>query len=362
MSSPQRRPDPGVISRLTAQPHQFEFFQALRLLQRWLGNPPRGDLVPSRLRLRNSVSLAFPAGEIESLRVFPDAAASLAPAPANGAALPQCVELVPTMMGLLGLNGALPAAYTDLVAQRELYQRDLAARAFLDLFSHRMLALFYAGWKKHRLHLQYEADRRQRYAPIVLALGGLGQDALQARLAPEAGGVDDESLAYFAGTLQQRVLSAGQLTQVLRAYLKVPVRVEQFVGRWYELPAQAQTALGQRNGILGRNALMGGRVWQRDLRVGLALGPLDPARFRRFLPGGAGALALRKLLGLLSGTRLEFEVRLGLQASAVQGMTLDSQRPTTACRLGWDTYLVTRPAAHDRCDVRYDLDHAISAP
>lgn len=342
-----------MIRRLTDHPHRFELFQALRLLQQWLPSTQRGDWVPSEVRFRNSVSLTFPASEIESLRVSMEAGE-----PDGEPARVHRVELTPLMMGLLGVTGTLPVGYTEQIARHERSRRDDAARAFLDVFSHRAVAMFYGAWKKSRLHLQYEQDRNRHFVPMILALGGLGPSALRQRLAPERGGVHDESLAYFAATLQRRVVSASQLTQVLSAYLTVPVRVEQFAGRWYPLPAQAQTSLGRHNGILGQTALVGQRIWQRDLRVRLFLGPLDPERFRRFLPGTSGCLALKKLLGLLCGSSLEFEVNLVLQAKAVRGATLVSQRPSTLCRLGWDTYLLTNDCVQDRSDVRYDINPA----
>ncbi len=360
MSTAQRRTHTGVISRLLEQPQQFEFFQAVRMLQQWLDTPARGDLLPPVLRFRNSTALSFPASEIESLRVVRkalDIADGATPSvdDLNDAALMERIEIVPAVMGLLGVTGALPTVYTDMIAQRELYQRDLAARRFLDLFSHRAVSLFYAAWKKSRLHLQYEENQQKRFVPMMLSLAGVGQEPLRNRLGAEQGGVDDESLAYFAGALQQRVLSARQLARLLSAYLRVPVAIEQFAGRWYTLPVEAQTSLGLLNGVLGQNALAGERVWQRDLRVKLMLGPLDPHRFRRFLPGREGAYALKKLVGLLSGTSLEFEVNLVLQAKAVQGMTLACERLSTMGRLGWDTYLLAGTNEHDRCDVRYDI-------
>ena len=111
--------------------------------------------------------------------------------------------------------------------------------------------------------------------PVATALAGIGQSGLRGRLHPEEGGVRDESLAFFAGTLQQRTLSAKQLEQLLRRYLGVAVKLEQFVGRWYSLPEEACWSLGLGNGMLGRNAIAGDRVWQRDLCVRIVLGPLD---------------------------------------------------------------------------------------
>jgi type VI secretion system protein ImpH len=356
MPTPQRRDGTGLIDQLLADPHRFEFFQAVRLLERSLAASPQGggELLPPQLRFRNSISLSFPSSEIEALAVHRDGGE-------GGDQEIERIDITPAFMGLLGLAGALPFVYTEQIAQRELYQKDFAARSFLDLFSNRAVALFYTAWKKSRLHLQYESNRKNRFAPMVLALAGVGQSTLHERLGPERGGVNDESLAFFAGALQQRALSAQQLRQLLSRYLRLPVRIEQFCGRWYTLPPSARTSLGLGNGQLGRNALSGERVWQRDLRVRVVLGPLTHALFQRFLPGAPGATALRELLTLLSGVSLEYEVNLRLRADAVKSSVLDSARSPLAGRLGWDTYVQTRPAQTDRCDVRYDIHAAMAA-
>lgn len=359
MSSPQRRDGTGLIDQLLETPHRFEFFQAVRLLERWLGRQGAGpDLLPSALRFRNSTSLSFPPSEIEALQVQRNADA--ADGGADDPHWPERIEITPAFMGLLGVAGALPIVYTEQIAQREIYQKDYAARAFLDMFSHRAVALFYTAWKRHRLALQYEADRHNRFAPMVLALAGMGQRSLHDRLQADRGGVHDESIAYFAGALQQRALSAVQLQKLLARYLGVPVAIEQFCGRWYALPASARTMLGSANGVLGRSALSGERVWQRDLRVRVVIGPLDHRLFRRFLPSAPGAVALRELLTMLSGVSLEYEINLVLKADAVHSSSLGSGRPALAGRLGWDTYLQSRPPVADRCDVRYDI-HAAAA-
>lgn len=355
MSAPQRRQALGVIEQLLRDPQRFGFFQAVRLLERWLATPEGLH----KLHFRNSISLAFPSSEVESLLVhrYHD------PGHESGdPARPEHIEridLTPAFMGLLGVTGTLPLHYTESLAQRELYQKDHAARAFMDLFSHRAVMLFYQAWKKHRLHIQYEGDRRQRFMPMALALAGIGQTSLRGRMQPERTGVADEALAFYAGTLQQRTLSARQLRQVLQGYLDVPVQLEQFVGRWYTLPESARHHLGRPGGGgLGQSAMLGERVWQRDLRMRIVLGPLDHVRFRRFLPGAPGALALRELLTLMNGVSLEFEVNLTLRRDEVRGSALTSTRVPTEARLGWDTFLQTRPANEDRADVRYDIHAA----
>lgn len=375
MPPSQRRHDIGVIDQLLQAPQQFDFFQAVRLLDRWMGLASPDGKGLSRLNFRNSLSLSFPPSQIESLKVHlrtsddeQDAAVSVAPNKPLLAQHIDTIDMTPAFMGLLCVNGTLPLFYTEMLSQRELYQKDYAGRAFMDLFSHRAVSLFYEAWRKHRMPIQFEADRRSRFLPLALSLAGLGQRGLRDRLGGDRGAVADEALAYYAGTLQQRTLSASQLQQVLRDYLNVPVRLEQFVGRWYQIPASGRAYLGLTgsnragaaplNGVLGRSAMLGERVWQRDLRMRVVLGPLPHAKFRRFLPGGKGALALKEMLTMLGGISLEYEINLQLQRDDVQGCTLNSSRPATAFRLGWDTFLQTRSANEDRVDVRYDIHAA----
>lgn len=382
MPPAQRRHAAGVIEQLLREPQRFGFFQAVRLLDRWLADAsPDGPGGLSKLNFRNSLSLSFPASEIESLLVHRRVPQGAVPSPGEPGdvlarmlsdAAPQAhptqpgeverIDLTPAFMGLLGVNGTLPLFYTEMLAQRELYQKDLAARAFMDVFSHRAVSMFYQAWRKHRLPLQFEVDQRNRFLPLVLSIAGVGQKSLRDRLGPHEGGVADEALAYYAGALQQRRVSAGQLQPLLRHYLGVPVRIEQFVGRWYQLPEEGRFHLGRAsggaglpNGVLGRSAMLGERVWQRDLRIRVVLGPLDQARFRRFLPGGAGAKALKSWLTMLSGVSLEYEINLQLMRQAVQGVTLDAGRDASAGCLGWNTFLQTRPAHADRVDVHYDI-------
>ncbi|MBI5256098.1 MAG: type VI secretion system baseplate subunit TssG [Burkholderiales bacterium] len=354
----------SAIGHLLAQPQRYGFMQAVRLLERWhvqqLGLGAQ-EVMNTRLRFRNSLSLAFPPSEIADFRPVPVArgqgAAPHGPAADAPAQAPMDGDVVryditPAFMGLLGAGGTLPTFYTELFAKREQLHKDTSSRGFLDIFVHRAVALFYQAWRKHRLPLRFEADRRNEYLPRVLALAGLGQRALRDRLHAPRGGVADDSLAHYSGLLQQRPVSAAAIRQILSHYFDVPVRLEQFVGRWFTLPRAQQSRLGLGQVTLGSQAVVGERVWQRDLRLRVTLGPLCRDQFQRFLPAGAGQLALRELLALLTGLALEYEIRLCLRAADLRPAMLDAH---TAPRLGWDSFLITQPAANDRSDAGYDL-------
>jgi type VI secretion system protein ImpH len=358
MHATKRRPEPAVIQRLFKEPYRFEFFQAVRVLELWLrrhGVPEQG-MVPNLLRFQNSISLAFPASQLEAIHAEP---ASLAE---DAVALDAVVQsdtlrytrITPAFMGLLGGRGVLPAHYTERIAEHQAYQRDEGPRAFLDTFSNRSLALFYEAWRKYRLAFKYQVSGHDAFLPLLLELAGLGHASLRRRLAGEKGGsVLDESLGYFAASIRQRPASAVQVARVLSEYFGQPIRAEQFVGCWYEVPAAQQSTLGQPGAVLGGGAMAGARVWQRDLRLRLVIGPLDHASFNAFLPGGLAARALKSMLAMFTGVSLEYEVELVLSAAGMRCASLDDGQ---ACRLGWDAYLVTGPQTQDRNDVRYGIE------
>ena len=359
-----RAPDASPVDRLLDEPQRFEFHQAVRLLQGHLRKLPAEDR--PAIRFRNSLSLSFPASEVlgieTHLRAEADDASAAEREPGTHANLDR-VELTPAFMGLLGATGSLPLSYTEQFAQRETAGRDGAARAFLDIFQHRAVTLFHEAWRKHRLPLQFEADRRERYLPLVMSLAGLGEPALRQRLHGDEGGVADDALAFYSGLLQRRAVSAPHLQRVLADYFGVPVRVTQFVGRWFELEDDCQVTLGDASTYrLGQDTLLGPRVWQRDLRARISIGPMNRTLHQRFLPGGPAALALRELLTLVSGVSLEYEVRLSVRAADVVAATLpgSSQANGAGPRLGWDSYLVTQPVTEDREEAAYDL-HAMAA-
>lgn len=358
MLTTKRRLDPGVAERLLAEPHRFQFFQALRVLEHVFarqGERP-GEALPRRIRFGNSLSLAFPSSEIEALEAEyepREADADRGDAPAGEPTAPPSlreVRLVPAFIGLLGVGGTLPLNYTERLAERELYQRDRAARAFLDIFNNRAVALFYQGWKKHRPGLQYEIDGRERFLPQLLSLAGHGLKSLRGRLHRGEGAVYEQSLAHYALLFRQRPVSARFLQRALGDYFGVSLRLEQFAGAWYPVPAEQQTRLGASTAGLGTSALAGERVWQRNLRARLWIGPLEARRFQDFLPGGDAARALARLLGLLTGIGLEYEVRLILRAGDVRPAGLQGDG---GARLGFDTFLLSAPADQDRADARY---------
>ncbi|WP_197424736.1 type VI secretion system baseplate subunit TssG [Bordetella sp. N] len=368
----QRRRDTGVIESLLAEPQRYKFFQAVRLLERWFqkrqGEGRSRDVVAGNMQFLNSPSLGFPASEIADAQAYDREGNPLADAQAIKTAVAQGdvarVALTPAFFGLLGGQGALPLHYSETLALRESLSRDRGARAFFDIFANRAAALFYGAWKKYRLPLRHESDRDHHYLPLLLALGGLGHPALRDRLRTGGGAVYDESMAHYAAAMRQRPVSGTYLQQVLCDYFGQTLRVEQFVGKWYTVPPERRTSLGSPGAVLGVSAFAGDRIWQRDLRMRIWIGPLSGDVFADFLPGGERARALEKMLTMLAGVSFEYEVRLILAKEAVSGSSLggatasaqeEGAQEGAGARLGWNTFLCSVAATEDRDDASYEL-------
>jgi len=319
-----------LITRLLAEPQRFEFVQAVRLLLLALGERgiPEHRALARHLRFPNSLRLAFPPSQLEA--AAPDA---------DGYRLTQ------SFMSLLGAHGALPLYVTERILALPAGGGEAdAARAFLDMFSTRMVALWYRAWQTYRVeHLV--AGPRDAFLPMLLALAGVPAGGTFA-----ADGVADTALAACAGLLRRRPVSAAVLGRMLSGHFGVAVRVQDGVGHWDRLAPSVQSVVGA-NALLGRNALLGARSWRPDLRVRVRIGPLDQARYDHFLPGAPGARALRTLLGLFALSTLAYDIVLVLRQADLRPIRL----APTGGRLGLDSYLLSGPATADRADLSYEL-------
>lgn len=337
MSAAQRPPRYRLIERLLAEPHRYQFFQAVRVLARQvqLTEQLAGDrIVGERIRFGSSLSLAFPPSEVEALHEH-----------AEDAAAPGRYRMVPAFMGMVGPGGAMPRYYTEALAERQQVHRDPTALAFVDLFTNRMVALFYGAWQKYRLPLRHESGERFKTELLSLAGYRMGLDDRDGRDdAPEV-----EPYAAYAGLLRHQPVAAENLRRVVADHFETDVEVEQFVGQWFAIPPEQQTQLGGGAAMLGESACVGERLWERQTRMRLTIGPLRRARYRALLPDGEAAHALRKLLHYWCGMSTEFEIQLLLHRDDVQPARLDGM----SGQLGRDAISCSRRPTEHVGEARY---------
>lgn len=320
-SSREQSPDlgqPYLRELLKTRPTAVAFFQAVRLLERI--QPERRPVghfhepFTEVARFAVHPSLAFPASEVEGI-TWPENA-------------PPRVEI--NFFGLTGPQGVLPYPYTEFIVHR-LSARDRTARDFVDLFHHRILSLFYRAWQKYRLTVTYQPDGDDQFTQHLFDLVGLGTPGLRKRQQ-----VRDESLAFYAGLVGMQQRSAAAMQHVLEDYFGVPVAIEQFVGRWYDLEPDAQCCLDGRDlpsRVLGVGAVAGDQVWDHQASVRVRIGPLSLARYKDFLPGCPGYNALHALTKFYAGGQLDFDIQLVLARAEVPEYELgaDDALPLGLC-------------------------------
>lgn len=355
MQTPQRRLDAPVIQRLHRQFYRFEFFQALTLLEQLLQKQGLSAReLTDRISFSNSTSLGFPASEIEALVVYDEAGQRIGGQSSWSELRIGRVEITPAFFSLLGAHGALPSGYTELLLRLEQASKEPVATAFLDIFIQRAIAHFYRAWRKYRLALCGGQQGRQEYLQTLIWLSG-GSWRIEELAQPYEGDhVFDETLGRYAAATRQRFLSAAYLQRILCEHFACSIRIEQFVGRWYQVPERQCTAIGSSSSVLGHTALLGQRVWQRNLRVRLWIGPLSRMAFDAFYPGQSRARALARLLKTLAGVTYEYEVRMILDSKAIGPARLAAGGDS---RLGWNCFLCGPQGSEvDRSDAMYELE------
>lgn len=358
-----------VSELLFSDSPSFDFFQAVRLLERLYPDrkPVGREALPESevARFRSLASLAFPPSSIYEIEP-PNSERSFA-------------RIVQTFLGLTGPSGVLPRHYTQLLLDLGRDVKGPERRSlgdFLAMFDHRMISLFYRAWEKYRFVVPYERGEAAWPEPdaftfAVYCLIGLGTPHLRSRMRiavrvddeeqPERtlARVEDLALLYYAGFLAQRPRNAVNLAAMLTDYFELPAEVKQFQGQWLQLERADQTCLGA-HGLLGMNAIAGDRVWDVQAKFRVKLGPLDRNRFEEFLPDRS-ATASRKSLFLLAqmirsyaGPELDFDLQLVLKAADVPACRVGGAG--FGARLGWNTWLLSKPRDADADDAVFVSD------
>ncbi len=333
-----------LMDEVEARPWAFDFFALMRRIDALRPEAPvlGKGLRPSQEYLR--------LGQVPELDFAP---AALARFQRNDYAR----RLGVRFFGLLGPHGPMPLHLTEYVRERLHQRNDPTISRFLDIFHHRLLSLFYRAWAETQPVVQQ--DRQQdRYAVWLGACFGLN------RQQPTASAVPEHAKLFQAGLIAGRSRHPEALTKALRQYFRVPVTLEPHVGHWLMLAQADRSRLGfarnrtERSQVphaeLGRSANAGHKVWDRQYRFRLHLGPLTMAQYQDFLPGGSAWAALSDWVKLLGGLDLGRDSQLTLRQQDVPEPRLDRRM-----RLGLTSWLgsggrrngLRRPAT-DRNDLR----------
>jgi type VI secretion system protein ImpH len=217
---------------------------------------------------------------------------------------------------------------------------------FLDLFNHRFLSLLYRAWAQAQPHVNHDRPGDDRFKLYVGAFVGIAPPSLRNRDT-----TPDLAKLGHAGALLRQARNADGLRAILQAFFRVPVAIQEFVGHWMDLGERERTYLNDERAVLGEGAVLGRRVWDRQHKFRIRLGPLTREQYQAFLPGGRLLQQVADWVRLYRGFELAWDVRLTLAAGEVPPLRLGS-----GVRLGWTTWLSRAPDTRDRDDLCLDAE------
>ncbi len=350
-----------IMHRLQEQAPDFNFFQAMRILESLFPDAARpgmgGELAREAFRIETLNSLAFPAGDLAALlppKRFRDQRADLEkaqgkefePERASGdldlSALVRerkiPARLLVTFMGLYGVSSPLPSYFVDPVTLRKVEYFEL--KKFLDIFGHRLHSLFYRAWKKYRHTSHFEPSGTDPTTLRLMTMTGQWPRSPS----PDLGRIP------FARFLSARIRSAKGLEQLLRGYFSFPrARVRPFSVAWFDIPTPTRLGQAEASAVgLGVGARLGERMEDRISSFGVDVGPVEKTAFLDMQESLWGEIRgqtrplwkrVRDLIDAFLRDPLFFEVRVLLSADDSQAPGLGSE----AFRLGGYCWLGNTP-------------------
>jgi len=347
-SFPEAFPRVGEANRVAQEPIRF-------------GQPPFLEFAPSPIEaVRNRKVIPF-----RSASTAADVKATAAvPAAGQGERPPDavtCRKITQYFFGLFGPNGPLPLHLTEYAMSRWRHHKDPVLMEFADLFHNRMVAFFFRAWAEVRMDVDLDRGLpRSRFAGYVGSLAGLGSPTVSGR-----DSIGELAKLHYAGHLGRQTRNVDGLADLLTDYFQVPVEILTFQGRWLELPKDFRCALGgaPESSELGRTAMVGTMVWDCQLTIRVRVGPVSVKELGRFLPGRRSFVRLKDWIRLYCNQPFFWDLQLVVKRAEVMPIQLGREEAVaagpgggasvggTAGRLGWTTWLTTRPVARDPEDL-----------
>lgn len=280
------------------------------------------------VRFRHAAALVFSPSDISKLecRTVPHDPGSLE------AASREIYEVTTTFLGLTGPVSPLPSYFSEELLQEE--ADSSRRREFLDIFHHRLMSLFYRAQARCDLPNSRLSDGSDAWSRRLLSLLGFDDPATVYR------GFPPWRALRLAGLLGDGEVTAATLEIALGDVLatdlgEARVAIEQFVGSWVEVEPEHVTRLGQNAHCLGRDLLLGHRIFDRAGKFRVVIGPLSREGYLRFAEGSEPLRSLAQTIDTLVGDTLELEVVLWLSREAAPSLQLSSRGTTRLGKNGW---------------------------
>lgn len=318
MAREHRKEIPSIVEELENSPQEFEFHQAVKILEQiFIHSEPYGESdnpLNETVQIKANVSSALPSSDIYSLDI-------------NEYSQP---VLNVNLFGIAGLQGPLPAVYGELIMER-MRDRDYAFKSFLDIFTNRLAAISHRVRKKYWPTLNVISPPNTMLGDALCAIAGIKDvDVLSST------GINSHSLLAYAGLLWQNPKSAAGLASILSNYFGVTARVNPQHGIWLHLDESEYSVIGftGRNNVLGRGLSIGTKVWDIQTTCEVILGPLKHEEFKKFIKNGDAYEELDRLVRFYLPDGYSYVLNLIMEKDGVHSTVLGKDG-----YLGWTSWV-----------------------
>ncbi len=325
MAGKGRQSFDSVIRQIQDEPHNFDFFQVVHLLERQIedseGVESRTRRAEEVLSIRPNTSLACPTADLHELEVLP---------PLDVDDESDRYRLTVNFLGLYGVDSPLPDYYPESFVQDN--DQDSLQRRLLDVFHQQIYWLLYRCWKKYRYYLEFRDDASDGFTRGLFAVLGLANDEVRGDLPFPA-----LRMLPHVGILSRQDCTVATLEALIRDLTGVDVAIEQFVFTRVAIPADQQCKLGVANSALGKDMSIGEEVADRSSAIRLHFDGLDRETFESLLRGGARRHVVDAVLATCLSRSLDYEFVLQLEPVGDHAMVLGGDASGSLGRFAWLT-------------------------
>lgn len=330
MADKDGRTGSHIIDAVLVEACNADFFRLIRRLELALPGAHQigrdGPSVNEAVRIRPEASFRFAPGAIAKIEESTDSKFPLV--------------MTITFLGLYGRNGTLPWHYTSRIIHQirpsisDIRYSGGGLREFLDILNHRFASFFYRAGIKYRWPLVFRQHGEDEATGNLIAFTGLKTLHTRNKLC-----IPDTALLRYAG-LFTVPNSASSLASLLSDFLKTTVKISQFEGEWLEIDAYDRNSIGSRSGNnrLGQSFTIGRRIYSRQHKFRIIIGPINFDQFTELLPGQKKFRELNMLVQMRSGITLKSEYALKVDRQTVPHAALGRK----SAGLGRNFFLLSR--------------------
>ena len=337
MGTLTRYQNPPLIQAIEEDPYGFELHQIISLITQIYDQKEEfgTNLDPAydKIQIKSHISFATPSSPIHRIQTQKDG---------------RKVIWLNTLL-LAGIYGPLPTPYVEMLFERN-RQKDLGFQDFLDIFQHRIIALWYFVQKKFLPTLGvYQPMKNTLIGRTISNLIGVSSFELPTSL-------PYEFMFTYHCFFWCRTRSLEGLQRILGTFLSLPIHISGYRGVWCYAPSEDWSRIGLGKGrfnVLSKTMILGKKIWDQTACVDITMLCKNFTEYKKLLPEKGVETDLTfvyKVCITYLDPSIQTRLFLVLKGESIPKMFLNQ-----TSRLGYSTWLRSTSQAPKDAHVRIVL-------